>query len=74
MKRILTTHVGSLTTLESVTAVVRSTIPTVRPEDIVTGLRAHGLEHTGSPVAQRLSQGPLRETNGCAEVGDPLRT
>jgi radical SAM-linked protein len=57
----------------SVTAVVRSTVPTVRPEDIVTGLRAHGLEHTGSPVAQRLSQGPLREADGSAEVGDPLR-
>jgi len=57
----------------SVTAVVRSTVPTVRPDDIVTGLRARGLEHTGSPVAQRLSQGPLRETDGSAEVGDPLR-
>lgn len=53
----------------TVTAVVRSTIPTVRPDDIVTGLRGHGLEYTGSPVAQRLSQGPLRGT----QVGDPLR-
>jgi len=57
----------------AVTAVVRSTIPTVRPDDIVTGLRALGLEHTGSPVAQRLSQGPLRGTGDGAEVGDPLR-
>lgn len=65
----------------AVTAVVRSTVPTVRPEDIVTGLRAQGLEQAGSPIAQRLSQGPLRETHGGAdsgavggaEVGDPLR-
>lgn len=57
----------------TVTAVVRSTIPTVRPDDIVTGLRAHGLEHAGSPVAQRLQQGPLHGTDDSVEVGDPLR-
>ncbi len=57
----------------AVTAVVRSTIPTVRPDDIVTGLRAHGLEHPGSPVAQRLQQGPLRGAGSDANVGDPLR-
>ncbi len=57
----------------AVTAVVRSTVPTVRPDDIVTSLRAHGLEHAGSPVAQRLRQGPLRGTGDSAEVGDPLR-
>lgn len=53
----------------SVTAVVRSTVPTVRPDDIVTGLRAHGLAHVGSPVARRLQQGPLTGST----VGDPLR-
>jgi radical SAM-linked protein len=53
----------------AVVAVVRSTIPTVRPDDIVTGLRQHGLEADGTPIAQRLKQGPLR---GDA-VGDPLR-
>lgn len=52
-----------------VTAVVRSTVPTVRPDDIVTGLRAHGLDYSGSPLARRLSQGPLRGST----VGDPLR-
>ena len=57
----------------AVTAVVRSTVPTVRPDDIVTGLRANGLEHSGSPVAQRLQQGPLRGTGSGANVGDPLR-
>jgi hypothetical protein len=57
----------------TVAAIVRSTIPTVRPDDIVTGLRALGLEHSGSPVAQRLRQGPLRGTDGGAEVGDPLQ-
>jgi radical SAM-linked protein len=57
----------------TVTAVVRSTIPTVRPDDIVTALCAHGLEYTGSPVAQRLNQGPLSGTGLGAEVRDPLR-
>lgn len=55
-----------------VTALVRSTIPTVRPEDIVAGLCVHGLEYTGSPLAQRRSQGPLRNSGGRPEVGDPL--
>jgi radical SAM-linked protein len=53
----------------ALSAVVRSTVPTVRPDDIVVGLRDHGLEHVGTPVAQRLRQGPL---NG-VDVGDPLR-
>jgi radical SAM-linked protein len=57
----------------TVTAVVRSTVPTVRPDDIIAGLRAHGLMYSGSPVAQRLSQGPLRGSGDSAEVGDPLR-
>jgi radical SAM-linked protein len=57
----------------TVTAVVRSTVPTVRPDDIIAGLRAFGLEHSGSPVAQRLRQGPLCGTDGDAEVGDPLQ-
>ena len=41
----------------------------LRPDDIVTGLRAHGLAHADSPVARRLQQGPLRGST----VGDPLR-
>ena len=53
----------------AVVAVVRSTIPTVRADDIVTGLREHGLDVGGSPVAQRLKQGPLHDD----AVGDPLR-
>lgn len=52
----------------TVTAVVRTTIPTVRPDDIVVGLREHGLQSTGTAVAQRLMQGPLK---GSA-VLDPL--
>ncbi|HUP98879.1 MAG TPA: TIGR03936 family radical SAM-associated protein [Aeromicrobium sp.] len=54
-------------------AVVRSAVPTVRPDDIVAGLREHGLKEAGAPVAQRVEQGPLREVSGRAEVGDPLR-
>jgi radical SAM-linked protein len=53
----------------AVVGVVRSTIPTVRPDDIVTGLRKHGLTSEGTPVAQRRKQGPLRGK----DVADPLR-
>lgn len=53
---------------ESVRAVVRTAIPTVRPEDVVAGLVSHGLGGFGTPVAVRLAQGPL---SGSA-VGDPL--
>lgn len=51
-----------------VRAVIRTAVPTVRPEDIVTGLQACGLSDFGTPVAVRLAQGPLSATN----VGDPL--
>ena len=55
-------------------AVVRTAVPTVRPDDIVAGLRERGLGQAGTPVAQRLNQGPLSGTTGLgAEVGDPLR-
>jgi len=57
----------------AVVGVVRSTIPTVRPDDIVVGLRGHGLDAEGMPVAQRLRQGPLRGSDGDVVVGDPLR-
>ena len=56
----------------SIDAIVRSTVPTVRTDDILTGLRAHGLAWSGTPVATRLRQGPLRGTGRDAEVGDPL--
>lgn len=54
-------------------AVVRAAVPTVRPDDIVAGLRQHGLQQTGTPVAQRVEQGPLRDAGGHVVVGDPLR-
>lgn len=53
---------------ESVRAVVRAAIPTVRPEDVVAALVSHGLGEFGTPVAVRLAQGPLSGT----AVGDPL--
>lgn len=52
----------------SVVAVVRASVPTIRPDDVVAGLRAYGLGDSGTPVATRSKQGPLRG----AEVGDPL--
>jgi radical SAM-linked protein len=52
----------------TLSAVIRAAIPTVRPEDIVTGLQRYGLSEFGTPVAVRLAQGPLSGT----AVGDPL--
>ncbi|EFQ83628.1 radical SAM-linked protein [Aeromicrobium marinum DSM 15272] len=52
-----------------IAAVVAVTVPTVRPDDVVTALRAHGLQVPGAPVATRAAQGPLVD----GTVGDPLR-
>jgi radical SAM-linked protein len=50
--------------------VVRHQTPTVRPDDILTGLRRlAGFPDTGH-VATRVAQGPLEEATGT--VGDPL--
>jgi radical SAM-linked protein len=57
----------------AVHAVVRTTVPTVRPDDIIAGLREHGLGQVGLVVARRLNQGPLSGTGPDAEVRDPLR-
>lgn len=53
--------------------VVRHTTPAVRPDDIVTALRAvAGLEPPAPPLVVRLAQGPLPA--GSATVADPLAT
>lgn len=52
-------------------AVVRHGTPSVRPDDVLAGLRdVAGLAPTVPPVATRLAQGPLDETTGA--VLDPL--
>jgi len=52
-------------------AVLRHTVPAVRPDDVLAGLRAAGgLEEPGAPLVTRLQQGPLEEATG--EIGDPL--
>ncbi len=52
-------------------AVVRHGTPSVRPDDVLTGLRdVAGLAPPVPPVATRLAQGPLDETAGA--VVDPL--
>lgn len=53
----------------AVSVVVRTTVPTVRPDDVVGALRAHGAVVTGVPVSTRAAQGPLVD----GVVGDPLR-
>ena len=65
--------VGLVADGAAVVGVVRSTIPTVRPDDIVAGLREHGLNTGSTPIAQRLKQGPLHGVEAEATVGDPLR-
>ncbi len=53
------------------TVVVRHHTPSVRPDDVLAGLRSRGgLELEGTPVATRVAQGPLDEHEGT--VGDPL--
>jgi len=51
--------------------VVRHDIPSVRPDDVITGLRTLcGLPIEKAPLATRSDQGPLDERTGT--VGDPL--
>lgn len=51
--------------------VVRHGVPSVRPDDVLTGIAdLTGLALGGAPLLTRLAQGPLDETTGT--VGDPL--
>jgi radical SAM-linked protein len=53
------------------TAVIRHTVPAVRPDDVVTGLvQMGGLETLRTRLVRRLEQGPWSEAT--AAVGDPL--
>jgi radical SAM-linked protein len=51
--------------------VLRHGTPTVRPDDVLAGLRdISGLEAAAAPLHERLAQGPLNTVTGT--VGDPL--
>ena len=51
--------------------VLRHTVPAVRPDDVLTGLRrVGGLEEAGVPLVTRLAQGPWDAATEV--VGDPL--
>jgi radical SAM-linked protein len=51
--------------------VLRHTVPAVRPDDVLTGLRSSaGLDPGPAPLLTRLAQGPLAADG---TVGDPLR-
>jgi radical SAM-linked protein len=51
--------------------VLRHTVPAVRPDDVLSGLReVGGLADHGAPLITRLQQGPLDE--GAGAIGDPL--
>ena len=52
--------------------VLRHGVPSVRPDDVLTGLASvGGLEVSGAPLLTRLAQGPLDPATG--EIGDPLQ-
>ncbi|WP_229053176.1 TIGR03936 family radical SAM-associated protein [Aeromicrobium sp. Leaf350] len=53
---------------QTVDAVVLSTIPTVRPDDVIQALRQLGADVPGAPVSTRVEQGPLVD----GTVQDPL--
>ena len=53
------------------TVVIRHETPSVRPDDVLAGLRSRGgLQLEQTPVATRSAQGPLDQSTGM--VGDPL--
>ena len=52
------------------TVVLRHTVPAVRPDDVLTGLRQVALLDAGAPLVRRLAQGPYDEATGA--IGDPL--
>jgi radical SAM-linked protein len=55
----------------SLDLLLRHTVPAVRPDDVLTGLRqVGGLQAGPAPLMTRLQQGPLDEATGT--VGDPL--
>jgi radical SAM-linked protein len=53
------------------TVVLRHTVPAVRPDDVLAGLReVGGLADPGAPLITRLEQGPFDAATGT--IGDPL--
>ncbi len=53
--------------------VLRHTVPSVRPDDVLSGLRqVGGLDAPGTPLVTRLEQGPFDAGSGT--IGDPLST
>lgn len=57
----------------SLDLVLRHGVPSVRPDDVLSGLKViAGLDTGPAPLLTRLAQGPLDPTTGT--VGDPLAT
>ena len=62
---------GSVGPCAILDVVVRHDTPSVRPDDVLAGLRSRGgLQIEQTPVATRSAQGPLDQNTG--RVGDPL--
>jgi len=62
---------GTPASLVELDLLLRHTVPSVRPDDVLTGLKAvSGLDVGEAPRLTRLAQGPYDEETGL--VGDPL--
>jgi len=63
--------VSFLVTFHRLVVGLRHTVPAVRPDDVLTGLRdVAGLDTGEDPRLTRIAQGPLDEATG--DIGDPL--
>lgn len=68
---VLALHAGADGEGSVLELVLRHLEPAVRPDDVLSGLRAvGGLEVEGVPLLTRLEQGPYDEATG--QIGDPL--
>lgn len=70
VQRLAVTSAGAEDVRAILDVVVRQVTPTVRPDDVVAGLRdVAGLAPSGPPFAVRLAQGPV---GADGTIGDPL--
>ncbi|HET6876825.1 MAG TPA: TIGR03936 family radical SAM-associated protein [Jatrophihabitans sp.] len=70
VQRLAVTSTGTPDVRAILDVVVRQVTPTVRPDDVVAGLRdVAGLAPSGPPLAVRLAQGPVGVDG---TIGDPL--
>jgi radical SAM-linked protein len=68
---VLSLHAAAYDGGTALEVVLRHTVPSVRPDDVLAGLRqVGGLDAPGTPLVTRLEQGPYDAASGA--IGDPL--